>query len=95
MMTTKERLVCGVGLLNSIDARRKHSDNPQAFLAVEQAIVDREIFARSRLFWTYRTHLEREEQGLEFLPGQLRREITGVAEAERPSHRSLLKRKLP
>lgn len=44
MMTTKERLVCGTELLNSIDARRKHSNNPRAFLAVEQAIVDREIF---------------------------------------------------
>jgi hypothetical protein len=44
MMTTKERLACGVGLLNSIDARRNRSNNPGAFLAVEQAIVDRELF---------------------------------------------------
>jgi hypothetical protein len=44
MMTTKERLACGVGLLNSIDARRHRSNNPGTFLAVEQAIVDRELF---------------------------------------------------
>ncbi len=44
MMTAKEPLACGVGLLNSIDARRKRSNDPGAFLTVEQAIVDREIF---------------------------------------------------
>ena len=44
MMTAKERLACGAGLLNSIDACRHSSNNPGAFLAVEQAIVDRELF---------------------------------------------------
>jgi hypothetical protein len=42
-MTTKERLASGERILRSIDARRKTTKNPTDLLALEQAIVDREL----------------------------------------------------
>lgn len=42
-MTTKQRLACGAAILRSIDARRQRAGNQDALLAVEQAIVDREL----------------------------------------------------
>jgi hypothetical protein len=42
-MTTKERLASGERILRSIDARRKSTKNPTDLLALEQAIVDREL----------------------------------------------------
>jgi hypothetical protein len=42
-MTTKERLASGERILRSIDARRKSTNNPTDLLALEQAIVDREL----------------------------------------------------
>ena len=94
-MTTKERLACVVGLLNSIDARRKHSNNPQAFLAVEQAIVDRELFeleadCSEPIAFTW----NEKNRASNFYQGNSDAGMAGVAERERPSHRSLLKRKL-
>ncbi len=42
-MTRKQRLSLGARILSSIDARRKRTRDSKAFLAVEQAIVDREL----------------------------------------------------
>ena len=42
-MTTKQRLACGAAILRSIDARRQHTGNRNELLALEQAIVDREL----------------------------------------------------
>ena len=42
-MTTKQRLACGSAILRSIDARRQRTGNQDALLALEQAIVDREL----------------------------------------------------
>jgi hypothetical protein len=42
-MTTKQRLVCGATILRSIDARRQRTGNRNELLALEQAIVDREL----------------------------------------------------
>ena len=42
-MTTKQRLACGTAILRSIDARRQRTGNQNALLALEQAIVDREL----------------------------------------------------
>jgi hypothetical protein len=42
-MTTKQRLACGVAILRSIDARRQRTGNRNELLALEQAIVDREL----------------------------------------------------
>ena len=42
-MTTKQRLACGAAILRSIDARRQRTGNQNALLALEQAIVDREL----------------------------------------------------
>src|SRR5580700_8768394 len=42
-MTTKQRLACGAALLRSIDARRQRTGNRNELLALEQAIVDREL----------------------------------------------------
>ena len=42
-MTTKQRLACGTALLRSIDARRQRTGNRNELLALEQAIVDREL----------------------------------------------------
>ena len=42
-MTTKQRLACGAAILRSIDARRQRTGNRNEFLALEQAIVDREL----------------------------------------------------
>jgi len=42
-MTTKQRLACGAAILRSIDARRQRTANRNELLALEQAIVDREL----------------------------------------------------
>ena len=42
-MTTKQRLACGAAILRSIDARRQRTGNCKQLLALEQAIVDREL----------------------------------------------------
>ena len=42
-MTTKQRLTCGAAILRSIDARRQRTGNRNELLALEQAIVDREL----------------------------------------------------
>jgi hypothetical protein len=42
-MTTKQRLACGAAILRSIDARRQRAGNQDVLLALEQAIVDREL----------------------------------------------------
>ena len=42
-MTTNQRLACGAAILRSIDARRQRTGNQDALLALEQAIVDREL----------------------------------------------------
>jgi hypothetical protein len=42
-MTTKQRLACGTAILRSIDARRQRTGNRNELLALEQAIVDREL----------------------------------------------------
>ena len=42
-MTTKQRLACGAAILRSIDARRLQTGNRNELLALEQAIVDREL----------------------------------------------------
>ena len=42
-MTTKQRLACGAAILRSIDARRQRAGNRNELLALEQAIVDREL----------------------------------------------------
>ena len=42
-MTTKQRLACGAAILRSIDARRQRTGNRNELLALEQAIVDREL----------------------------------------------------
>ena len=42
-MTTKLRLACGAAILRSIDARRQRAGNRNELLALEQAIVDREL----------------------------------------------------
>ena len=42
-MTTKQRLACGAAILRSIDARRQRMGNRNELLALEQAIVDREL----------------------------------------------------
>ena len=42
-MTTKQRLACGAAILWSIDARRQRTGNRNELLALEQAIVDREL----------------------------------------------------
>ena len=42
-MTTKQRLACGAAILRSIDARRQHTGNRNELLALEHAIVDREL----------------------------------------------------
>ena len=42
-MTTKQRLACGAAILRSIDARRQRTGNRNELLALEQAIVDREV----------------------------------------------------
>ena len=41
-MTTKQRLACGAAILRSIDARQR-TGNRNELLALEQAIVDREL----------------------------------------------------
>ena len=42
-MTTKQRLACGAAILRSIDTRRQRTGNRNELLALEQAIVDREL----------------------------------------------------
>jgi hypothetical protein len=42
-MTTKQRLACGAAILRSIDSRRQRTGNRNELLALEQAIVDREL----------------------------------------------------
>ena len=42
-MTTKQRLACGAAILRSIDTRRRRIGTRTEFLALEQAIVDREL----------------------------------------------------
>ena len=42
-MTTKQRLACGAAILRNIDARRQRTGNRSELLALEQAIVDREL----------------------------------------------------
>src|SRR5580700_8295623 len=42
-MTNKQRLACGAAILWSIDARRQLTGNRNELLALEQAIVDREL----------------------------------------------------
>jgi hypothetical protein len=42
-MTTKQRLACGAAILRSIDAGRQRTGNRNELLALEQAIVDREL----------------------------------------------------
>jgi len=42
-MTTKQRLACGTAILRSIDARRQRTGNRNELLALEQAILDREL----------------------------------------------------
>jgi len=42
-MTTTQRLACGAAILRSIDARRQRTGNRNELLALEQAIVDREL----------------------------------------------------
>jgi hypothetical protein len=42
-MTTRQRLACGAAILRSIDARRQRTGNRNELLALEQAIVDREL----------------------------------------------------
>jgi hypothetical protein len=42
-MTTKQRLACGAAILRSIEARRQRTGNRNELLALEQAIVDREL----------------------------------------------------
>jgi hypothetical protein len=42
-MTTKQRLACGAAILRSIDARRQRTGNRNELLALEQAIVNREL----------------------------------------------------
>ena len=42
-MTTKQRLACGAAILRSIDARRQRTGKRNELLALEQAIVDREL----------------------------------------------------
>jgi hypothetical protein len=42
-MTTRQRLACGAVILRSIDARRQRTGNRNELLALEQAIVDREL----------------------------------------------------
>jgi len=42
-MTTKQRLACGAAILLSIDARRQRTGNRNELLALEKAIVDREL----------------------------------------------------
>ena len=42
-MTTKQRLACGAAILRSVDARRQRTGNRNELLALEQAIVDREL----------------------------------------------------
>ena len=42
-MKTKQRLACGAAILRSIDARRQRTGNRNELLALEQAIVDREL----------------------------------------------------
>ena len=42
-MTTKQRLACGAAILLSIDTRRQRTGNRNELLALEQAIVDREL----------------------------------------------------
>lgn len=42
-MTTKQRLAYGAAILRRIDARRQRTGNRDALLALEQAIVDREL----------------------------------------------------
>ena len=42
-MTTKQRLASGAAILRSIDARRQRTGNRNELLALEQAIVDREL----------------------------------------------------
>ena len=42
-MTTKQRLARGAAILRSIDARRQRTRNRNELLALEQAIVDREL----------------------------------------------------
>jgi hypothetical protein len=42
-MTTKQRLACGAAILRSIDARRQRTGNRNELLALEQAILDREL----------------------------------------------------
>ena len=42
-MTTKQRLACGAAILRSIDSRRQRTGNRNELLALEQAILDREL----------------------------------------------------
>ena len=42
-MTTRQRLACGAAILRSIEARRHRTGNRNELLALEQAIVDREL----------------------------------------------------
>ena len=42
-MTTKQRLASGAAILRSIDTRRQRTGNRNELLALEQAIVDREL----------------------------------------------------
>ena len=42
-MTMKQRLACGAAILRSIDTRRQRTGNRNELLALEQAIVDREL----------------------------------------------------
>jgi hypothetical protein len=42
-MTTRQRLAGGAVILRSIDARRQRTGNRNELLALEQAIVDREL----------------------------------------------------
>src|SRR5580700_9946985 len=42
-MTRNQRLACGAAILRSIDARRQRMGNRNELLALEQAILDREL----------------------------------------------------
>ena len=42
-MTTRQRVAYGAAILRSIDARRQRTGNRDELLALEQAIVDREL----------------------------------------------------
>lgn len=79
-MTRKQRLSLEVRILASIDARRKHMRDSEAFLAVEQAIVDRELAELEGL----------PDQNSAFENSRLRRSVeTGWCRSENSDTRAL------